>query len=445
MPEPQDPGGLTELAPTPLQGLTSSLGLVPESKQLIPGFMAAGAEREAGLKASAERKRAELEDLRTAGAEHEKAAAAARPAPVTLTAPPSTEARGFLTPGKNVLDQLQQAMLGITQMALGIGGLKGRGHAMAAVAGLKGALQGWQAGDRERADAALKDWEAASKVLLEGHRSRREAYADLLTDQKRSMEARLAEIWIRAAIDGDEDAARAAKQGNVGDLINILGQREQQERQHEDRMTTLRESIAQHQARSAQIDRAFEATERSRAEMQRARQAAGARAERGISLREEFAAGRLKLEKEDDAISNGLRQMTLLEESIARLDARGVIPKGPTMVDKVRASVALQTSFGDAQVAQDIQNVQRMGTALLVGSEIAAGLSPSVARLKVIGEAEAAGATAIPKSFWDQWFVRQREMLTERRATVRRHLKARTPTVPGDTDTDEAELLWKED
>ena len=137
--------------------------------------------------------------------------------------------------------------------------------------------------------------------------------------------------------------------------------------------------------------------------------------------------------------------MTLLEESIARLDARGVIPKGPTMVDKVRASVALQTSFGDAQVAQDIQNVQRMGTALLVGSEIAAGLSPSVARLKVIGEAEAAGATAIPKSFWDQWFVRQREMLTERRATVRRHLKARTPTVPGDTDTDEAELLWKED
>jgi hypothetical protein len=96
-----------------------------------------------------------------------------------------------------------------------------------------------------------------------------------------------------------------------------------------------------------------------------------------------------------------------------------------TAADKLAASLALQTSIGDEQVAQDIENVKRLGTALLVGSEVAGGLSPSVARLKVIGEAEAAGATAIPASFWDKWFVQQRATWKDKHEATKRILTSR--------------------
>jgi hypothetical protein len=433
-----DPVRSTEAQPTPptaLQGLTSSLGL-------LPAYAAAGSTEVGMLRSSAARQRTEAADLeKTMGAQAAERGAT-RPAVPVLPTPPDTTPRPFLSPGPSVMSQLQSVLTGVTQMALGIGGLRGGGYAIAALSGLKGAMEGWQVGDHERAKAALTDWKTNSEKLQADYQNRLESYRTILTDQKMDMANRLAMIGIRARIDGDEAAAVAAERGQIKDFIDILSQREMHAQDYDLKAKGLEKQIAQFNETSARHDRDFAALQARRAELNKFQQAASARADRALKLREENVGAVLKLEKEDNSINNSLRQMSALEESVARLSARGVIPKGATAADKLKASVTLQTSIGDEQVAQDIENVKRMGTALLVGSEIAAGLSPSVARLKVIGEAEAAGATAIPKSFWDQWFVRQRQMLGERRDTVRSHLKTRAPAQP---EAAEPEIVMRPD
>lgn len=403
-------------APTPLQGLTGSLGLVPP--------LAAAGEREtAQLRESAGRRRAEAADIKGAS---EKAAAeekAARPAPLELPESPSTAMRPFLAPGKGMLAEIQSAIAGVGTVAMGGIGLKGKGYATASLAGLTGAMEGWKAGDADRVKRSLTEWKNNSDRLLELHRAKRESYADLLTANRADMANRLAQIGINARVDGDEAAALAAERGNIGELITILGTREQQERQFGLQMRTLENSIAQHHETAARMDRAFEAT-------QAQRRTTNERLDKSLKMRQENQAGAVKLEKEDDGISASMRNMDALEDAIKYADSVGVIPKGATMADKAAAKLALQTHFGDAKLAEAVETIRRQGTALLVGSEIASGLSAGVARLKVIGEAEAAGADAIPKSFWDKWFDRQRQSYIDRRKTIRAHLQSRRPAGP---------------
>ena len=411
--------------PTPLQGLTGSLGLVPS-------FQEAGAREAAHARESTARGRSDLEGLRTKAGEHEQAAAAATPPALALPTPPSTEARPFMVPGKDTLAQVQAALAGATQLALGIGGMRGGGSALGAVAGLKGAIHGWMEGDKDRVERSMAEWNANSDKLLAEHRSRREAYNDLLTSQDRSMQERLAEIGIRARLDGDEQAALTAERGNIGELINLLGTREQQERQFGVQMKTLDQSIAQHNETARRADRAFDAT-------QEQRRVTNKRLEEGLKIRQENQAGLIKLEAEDDKLSNQLRQIDAVQEAVAYLDKKGIIPKGGTWAEQQKAKLALQTSFGDEEVARHYETLKRMGTALLVGSEMSQGMTGGAMRLKSMVEAEAGGVPTIPKSFWDQWFTRQRSAWNDRRASVRRHLQNRTPATGPQASTPEEE------
>lgn len=408
--------------PTPLQGLTGSLGLVPS-------FQAAGEKEAAQLREGAGRRRVEAADIKASGEKASAEEKAARPGALELPPGPSTEMRPFLAPGKGMLAEIQAAIVGVGQVAMGGIGLKGKGYATASLAGLTGAMEGWKAGDHDRVKRSLVEWQNNTERLLEQHRAKREAYADLLTSNRADMANRLAQLSINARIDGDEAAALAAERGNIGELITILGTREQQERQFGLQMRTLENSIAQHHETASRLDRAFEAT-------QAQRRTSNERAAESLKMRKENQAGSMKLEKEDDSISSSLRTLDTLSDAVTYADSVGVIPRGPTVADKAAAKLALQTHYGDAKLADAVETIRRLGTAQLVGSEVAAGLSPGVARLKVVGEAEAAGADAIPKSFWDKWFDRQKQSYLDRRKTIRAHLQARRPAGGDATEPD---------
>ncbi len=361
----------------------------------------------------------------------------ARPTAPDLKPPPSTKARAFLEPGDSVLGQLQTVMQGIGTIAMGIMGTKGRGYAIAATAALKGAAEGWQQGDADRVRRSLVEWQANHTRLMDQYTLERDAFNDLLTNQKLSMDDRFSQLRLRAEIMGIKDLADQARQQNLGAILDYLGKLDKSQLDHEKAAAELKKWQSESEHRKFLETNAL-ANQQALAAHRKVTERQG---DDRLKLAQDNAASVLKLEREDDSIGNSLRSMTALEESIKRLDAKGVIPKGGTAVDKMKASFALQTSVGDEQVAQDIENVKRIGTALLVGSEVAAGLSPSVARLKVVGEAEAAGATAIPKSFWDPWMVRQREAFADRRKTIRGHLHARSGAQGGKATDDEDVIL----
>src|SRR5882724_7380714 len=106
---PPSPPSAPPPPPTPLQGFTSSLGLLPE-------YRAAGAREAGALRESAQRQRGELAELRTLTDTQDVERKAAIPKEPTLPTPPDTSARPFLAPPKGLMDQVQTAMTGITQM-----------------------------------------------------------------------------------------------------------------------------------------------------------------------------------------------------------------------------------------------------------------------------------------------------------------------------------------
>ncbi len=395
--------------PTPLQGLTGSLGLVPS-------FQEAGAREAAHARESATRGRSDLEGLRTKAGEHEQAAAAATPPALALPTPPSTEARPFMVPGKDTLSQVQAALAGATQLALGIGGMRGGGSALGAVAGLKGAIHGWMEGDKDRVERSMAEWTANSDKLLAEHRSRREAYNDLLTSQDRSMQERLAEIGVRARLDGDDQAALAAERGNLGELINLLGTREQQERQFGVQMKTLDQSIAQHNETARRADRTFDAT-------QEQRRITNERLAEGLKLRKETAGNLFKLQGTESSLQQKLDNADLVAEAVDLLDQEGIIPRGGAVWDTVKTKAALQSKPGRSDIANAIQILNRFGTPLVIGTEVGLGTTGSALRLKVVGEAEAGNLMGAPKDFWDLFIPAAKKRWNRDLATTRESLK----------------------
>ena len=368
--------------------------------------------------------------------EHEESAttlgqerAAARPGPLTLSAAPPSGSRAFLQPGESVLSQLQSLVLGLGQ--LGLQGFGVRGSAVGALAAMRGMAEGWAQGDAERVKRSYAEWDANTQKALAEHRSQTETYRDLLTDHSLTLRERLKAMEMRAQIQGDKVMAEHLR--SIDPLNASLKHLEHME-QMGLTLAAHQDTVARWQAEQARHERDFQTRERThrevakRADEQLAlRRKADQRAEQLLDAK----LGALALPKQameaaktDFASMQKLRDLTDLESDIQYLHDKGAIPKGPTQAEKIAAQIALQTSFGDERMALAMQRVTRLGTALVVGSEIAAGLSPSVARLKVIGEAEAAGINAIPKAFWDQFIPRSRRILSEQQQLARRQLSA---------------------
>lgn len=407
---------LRERAPAPPTPQPSSL--YDLSAQLMGQSTAIGKRRAQRLETSASDVEKEARDLANKSREDEAARTAARPTAPALTKPPSTAARAFLEPGASVLGQVQTVMLGIGQIALGMAGAKGRGYAIAATAALKGAAEGWQAGDADRVRRALDEWQTQHTHLMDQYQLERDQFNDLLTNQKLSMSERFAQLRMRAEVMGLKDLADQARQENLAVVLTYL--------------QTLDKSELAHQKVAAEIEKyKAEAEHRhfneEHSRVQEARSLeASLRGERRTKLAEEFSGGIIKLQQQEIGLRQRLTNAQMVSDAVALLDSEGLLPKGNTFWDKAQVAVAMQTKVGRQDVAQAVQVVQRLGTPLVVGTEIALGMQGQTMRLKVVGEAEAGNLMGAPKAFWDLFIPRAEQNYREQLTMIQNHLRQRS-------------------
>lgn len=147
------------------------------------------------------------------GAEHAARRADMKPGPLKLPGTPEAGARAFLQPGESILGQMQTIILGIGQMATQAKGLKG--SAVGALSAMRGLAQGWAEGDAERVQRDYAQWDASVKKLVAEHRAIREKYQDMLTDDKLTMEQRMSNVRLLAAVNGHTALADEARMGNL--------------------------------------------------------------------------------------------------------------------------------------------------------------------------------------------------------------------------------------
>lgn len=435
----------TPTGPTPMSQFAGRI----TSSDLLPAFLHAGGREVGALRTSAAHRRSDATDLKALTDLQAAERTAARPTVPTLPTPPDTTPKPFLSPSPGMLAQLQSAITGATEMVVGVGGLKGGGYAIAAVSGLKGALEGWAAGDRERAEASFRDWKANVAKLDQDYQHRLESYRTLLTDQHRSIEARLAQIGIQARSDGDLTAAGAAERGNLGQLLDLVSSREVSAATFAQHAKKLDVEEAHWRAQAAKADRDYAEKVAAHRDLQRQRDisnaraaTAGARAERGMTLREETSRAVVTLQGQETALAQKLENAGVVREAVDLLDKEGILPKGATVWDKGKAAIALQAKPGRGDIAQAVQVVQRLGTPLVIGTEVGLGTTGSALRLKVVGEAEAGNLLGAPKQFWDLFLPMAEKKWSADRAIARQHLERLGRLPP---DAAEPEILWKDE
>lgn len=426
-------GVFEESTRTPLLDFAGGLGLrTPSSREVLSERERAGEKVAQSYEQAAREGERAVTDLTTVRATQATERAAGTPTPPTLPTPPSNAARAFLQPGESILGQLQAALLGIGQMALQAKGL--RGSAIGAMVAMKGMAEGWAAGDGERVKREYEAWKANSDRLLAQHRLARESWEDLLTDQKMTWDQIFGLTRVRAEIAGNTTLAAAARAESIDGVLKWYQHAEDLELKHR----AFDDRLAQWKAQAAARERDVLDRERHRRELEEAATKrlglsteAGARAERGLKLREDTNAQVIKLQRAEIGLVGKLDNLGRVRDAVALLDAEGVLPRGSTFWDKGKAALVLQTKPGRKDIANAVQTIQRLGTALLVGTEVSLGTTGSVMRLKAIGEAEAANVSGIPKAFWDTFLPAAQKTMSAERDMVRRHLDVISRTQAG--------------
>ena len=152
------------------------------------------------------------------------------PAPVTMPPPPSRTLRDYLASvdGEAPEHTVMQFISGLGVLAAGAAGMV-KGDARGGLAALTGALAGWQAGDRERADRHFADWKAQTDLMLEHATQEREAYRDRIANQKFSLEAAIKDAELEAIKQGNTAAVAAFATGEAETALAFLVDRQKHE------------------------------------------------------------------------------------------------------------------------------------------------------------------------------------------------------------------------
>ena len=134
---------------------------------------AARNEKAAALEGPIRRYQEHSEQARQEGEQRIGGLMAAKP---DLAPPPDLKARPFLhvQPGEPPDQSILKLMQATGLFALGVGGLA-RGDARGSLVALKGAMQGWMQGDRERAERGLAEWQTKIKGAMQKWETEKES------------------------------------------------------------------------------------------------------------------------------------------------------------------------------------------------------------------------------------------------------------------------------
>ncbi len=227
----ESPGRDTTQPPSPSGGGFSQLAaqappdLGEQIRQRRESMAKAEAEREAAAAAEIAAREKQAATMRPQ-IEAAKAVVAqtppAPPAPLAIPPAPSGKLTDFLapTPGESPENTISKLLLGIGTLAAGFTGLR-RGDARPALVSLKGAMEGWQIGDKERADHAFKAWNAESERLIAEHQSRHQTWKDILENRDLTMQQQMKLLELSGIAAGYEPAIAAARTQNLDAVLKF--------------------------------------------------------------------------------------------------------------------------------------------------------------------------------------------------------------------------------
>jgi len=145
------------------------------------------------------------------------------PPPPVFQAPPSRGLTPFLAPveGEAPETSISKLIQAIGLFATGIAGAA-KGDARAGLAALKGAMEGWAVGDKDRADRSFADWRAKTDAALQQWGVERQSYLDIMAAANLSLEQKFKLLQL-AALKGDNKVVAAmAEKGDLAQLTNWL-------------------------------------------------------------------------------------------------------------------------------------------------------------------------------------------------------------------------------
>lgn len=348
--------------------------------------------------------------------------------------PPLGAARPFLEPGPSVLSEIQSLILGVGMMGLQIQGLaSGGGAAIAATVGLRGMMEGWQAGDAERVKRAYTEWKANHEKLLDQYEMARQTLQDVITSGDRTLHEKLLDVSLRGEAMGHRTLAAKARADDANGVLQDLYAMQK----HYDQMVLmgqrLQAQVDAQRTRNRQADeneRHHRTSEEETARNHRMREAADLKRQQ---LAKQFTGPVLKMQ--DQLLNNQqtLDDLNTMEIMVGRLQKAGLQQRTPAAWEAIRASLASKLS-DDPEAKEALDWMQRLGTATLAKAEIAAGEPPTVMRLKSVGEPQVAHILTVGPDFWKGFFDRARTGIARRDSVIRKDLQAMSPAALGMLD-----------
>src|SRR5258706_5458201 len=157
----------------------------------------------------------EIDATMKAGEKFAAEAAERKPQAPQLTAPPSRGLRPFLMAGKDETPEstICKLLAATTAFAGMIGG--GKAGARASLSAMTGALEGWHAGDKQRADRAFADWKATTETMLEQWNTELKDYELWMKASGMPLEQRMRGLQLQAMNFGNEQLAAKLTSDNA--------------------------------------------------------------------------------------------------------------------------------------------------------------------------------------------------------------------------------------
>ena len=202
--------------------------------------------------------------------------------------------------------------------------------------------------------------------------------------------------------------------GNIDAWLKWNHESEVLELEHE----RFAKELAHWDATARKDERNFLALEARRAELKAAADARLAERKRMNDLRApllQMPTQALKTAKENLAIDNRLREVDQLEQALKVTTAAGVTPAGRDVFDQGAAALAAKFR-SDPKLGPAIDTVERIGTALLVGRELALGQTASTMRIREIVSKEAGNILGATQGFWAQELPIYRKQLQQQKS-----------------------------
>lgn len=400
-----------------------AIGKVQESiSALMPDYTAKRKAVEEAEKQSLESRKATL----APAIEKLKAAAGANAPPPPLESPepavPDISPRAFLGgEGKNALQQIV-AGLGLL-VSSAVGAKRAPAQALGA---LTGAMRGWAEGDAERAS---RDWHHYEGLVAKMNRENQKAVkaweralvirGGNQQDAKLFFEGAMAEAGLT---DMAADYAGKDYQRIGTDLTMMQGLLTKMDSAYRtDVETAFRRWEAGEKQRHSKAIEDYNAGKAKHADavLDQLKKYQGEMVEikkRGPTAqldknRVKITEAIAKLSLHNRSVDESLNTLDQMQASVDRLAKKDLLVTGPSAADAWKAQMKRALDVGDEEALQDMENIKRWGTSLVFQKELELGMKASVARLKIVGEAEAGHVLELPKSWWDQFFVDSRRIL----------------------------------